>query len=133
MLEFLGLSLPASNPLRNPHNRRLFIYGGVALVAGGLAYQAYRKDAVNRSRAYFARLHAALQRYADALSTGGEVIDTLLKDLQAYLGSDSDEIPPSLAQLAKLLRSQEVLATTSSTLSAVYRGISGVESAVECP
>lgn len=91
-----------------------------------LGYRAYASDSINQSKAYFRRLRAALQKYVDALAAGGEICSSLARDLQTFLESEGDQVPNSVRQLAKLLQSPEVAATTTSTVTAVYRGISGI-------
>jgi hypothetical protein len=93
----------------------------VALTAA--VVYAYQNDTYGRSKRYFVRLRAALQSYADALAIGGEICATLLRDLQQFLHCDSDTVPPSLQQVAKLLQSQEFTAVASGTVAALYSGI----------
>ncbi len=107
-------------------NRRYLLAGGAAVAAiGTLAYQAYQSDAYGRSKRYITKLRAALQQYSDALATGGDICASILRDLQQFLQSEGDEVPPTLRQVSKLLQSQEFTSTASSTVSAIYQGIAG--------
>jgi hypothetical protein len=95
----------------------------VALTA--LAYQAYTSGIYSRSKSYLVRLRTALQIYSEALATGGEICATVLRDLQLFLESGRDDVPPSLCQVSKLLQSPEFTSVASSTVEAVYRGVAG--------
>jgi hypothetical protein len=107
-------------------NRRYLLAGGaVVAVLGTLAYQAYESDVYGRSKRYMSKVKAALQQYSDALSTGGEICARILRDLQQFLQSEGDEVPPTLRQVSKLLQSQEFTSTTSSTVSSIYHGLAG--------
>ena len=105
--------------------RRYVLLGGAVALTGALAYKAYSSDALGRGRSSLERLRAVLRKYVDALSTGADVASGLLRDLQLYLQSDSDVLPPSLRQLARLLQSQEATATAAAAASAIYQGLSG--------
>ena len=107
-------------------NRKYILAGGAAVaVLGTLAYQAYQSDAYGRSKRYITKLRAALQQYSDALATGGDICASILRDLQQFLQSEGDEVPPTLRQVSKLLQSREFTSTTSSTVAAVYQGLTG--------
>jgi hypothetical protein len=112
-------------------NRRYLLAGGAAVaVLGTLAYQAYESDAYGRSKRYMAKLRAAIQQYSDALATGGEICANVLRDLQQFIQSEGDEVPPTLRQVSKLLQSQEFTSTASSTVSAIYQGIAGKQKTI---
>lgn len=108
------------------NNRRYILAGGaVVAVLGTLAYRAYESDAYGRSKRYITKLRASLQKYSDALATGGDICASILRDLQEFLQSEGNEVPPTLRQVSKLLQSQEFTSTASSTVSALYQGIAG--------
>jgi hypothetical protein len=98
--------------------------GAIVAVLGTLAYNS---DAYGRSKRYMTKLRTALQQYSDALATGGDICASILRDLQQFLQSEGDEVPATLRQVSKLLQSQEFTSTASSTVSAIYQGISGTE------
>ena len=114
------------NPTQSTtYRRRYLLAGGVVALVGTLAYQAYQNDAYGRSKRYLAKLKAALEQYTDALTTGGEITASILRDLQHFLNSEGNEVPPSLRQVSKLIQSQEFTATASSTVAAIYQGVAG--------
>lgn len=119
--------LQTSLRFRDRRTRRYVLLGGGALLSAALAYRAYKSETVHSGKRYLSRLRAALQKYTDALATGGDVCSSLVQDLQLFLQSEGDDIPRSLRQLTKLIQSPEVVATTSSTVAAVYNGIAGTQ------
>lgn len=68
------------------------------------------------------RLQEAGSNYSAALLAGADVSAVLLHDLRQFLQSDSNELPTSLRQLAKLAQSQEVARAAASLTSAALRG-----------
>lgn len=114
-------------PFRNRKYRSYVIVGASIAVTGGIIYRTYKMDTLGRTKRCFERLRTALQQYIDALASGGELLSSIVRDLELYIQSDSDEIPSSLSQVAKLLQSSAVTGVTSSTVRAMYRGFTGVE------
>lgn len=110
--------------------RKYAVLGSAAALSAALAYQAYRSNVYGRGRAYVSRLQAALQRYSEALATGGELCASVLRDLQQFLESERDDVPHSLRQMSKLLQSPEFTSTATRTVEAVYRGVTGEPPAV---
>jgi hypothetical protein len=100
----------------------IVLTAGVAITSG-LVYQAYNSDAIGQTRLYFRRLRHALQCYIDALADNGEICSDLMRDLDKFLHSDDDEIPPTLRQVAKLLQAPAVTSATAATVHALYNGL----------
>eukprot|EP00873_Tetraselmis_striata_P015244 jgi/Tetstr1/435508/TSEL_024412.t1 len=89
--------------------RRLLVLGALGLAAAGVA--AHRSGALAAVRARWAgwtRLAASLSA---AAADGSAAAALLAADLRAFLASEADELPGSLAQLAKLLSSRQAGAT----------------------
>jgi hypothetical protein len=63
---------------------------------------------VGSTQAALQKAAQALQQYGEAASSTSAVLAQLTGDLRTFLVSDSDEVPQSLRQLAKLARSREV-------------------------
>lgn len=57
-------------------------------------------------RSYVARLRAALKQYSEAFLAGAELSAHVMRDLQAFLAGDVEELPVSLRQLSRLAQSQ---------------------------
>jgi hypothetical protein len=91
--------------------RRWLLCAGAA--AG--AYLTYHNPAVSARRRRLARLAAALASLADAAAAAAS-------DLAAFLRSDSDEVPRTLRQVAKLAASPEAAASVTSLSQALACG-----------
>jgi hypothetical protein len=93
---------------------------GVALVGGVIAY---RSDALGKLRSRYATATRLLRLYAQAGTTGGELACTLLSDLQTYIASDADALPPSLVQLGKVFSSPEATACSTAFITALLSSV----------
>ena len=92
--------------------RGAWLLGGTAALAGGLllyrALTAVADEAAGAAdkRSYVARLRAALKQYSEAFLAGAELSAHVMRDLQAFLAGDVEELPVSLRQLSRLAQSQ---------------------------
>eukprot|EP00775_Hariotina_reticulata_P004477 gene4477-4731_t len=98
-------------------NRHFIVVGGAALGAL-VAYKTYRagQDRVQE-------LQATLAKYSDAAASAGDVLALLSVDIRNFLASDTDEVPRSLRQLAKLARSQDVQDTLRACVASTVKGL----------
>ncbi|KAK9841033.1 hypothetical protein WJX81_006662 [Elliptochloris bilobata] len=80
-------------------------------------------------RGYVARLRAALKQYSEAFLAGAELSASVMRDLQAFLDGDVEELPVSLRQLSRLAQSQEVQRSTSLMVAAADLSASPVPAA----
>ncbi|KAF0888314.1 hypothetical protein E2562_014159 [Oryza meyeriana var. granulata] len=92
----------------------LLAAGGAAAAFG--AYRIYHHPAVAERRRRLARLVGAVDAFVDAAAL-------VASDLSDFVRSDSDELPRSVAQLAKLAASPEVSATVAAISEAITAGI----------
>lgn len=110
--------------------RRIRLYCGVAGAAalvGLVGYQTCRKsDVYRRSVGYLRSLKESMEVYADAWSTGGELVRRVVKDLEAYMSADGEDVPRSLVQLARLVQSEEFGKATTRVVRAACEGVVGV-------
>lgn len=117
--------LPLSHPSRR--RSRLLWAAGTALL--GLAvYKAYQSETVTNKRKELNdrldRFMETVQNYSDAMISGGRVFSVLLKDLLTFLTSDQEEIPQSIRQLTRLLRSPEAVLTVKTYVQAAMESAS---------
>jgi hypothetical protein len=83
-----------------------------------VAYKAYRagQDRVQE-------LQATLAKYSDAAASAGDILALLSVDIRNFLASDTDEVPRSLRQLAKLARSHDVQDTLRACVASTVKGM----------
>ena len=55
---------------------------------------------------YLTRVRKALREYSEAFLMGSEISSLLLRDLQAFLASNAQDLPQSLKQVLKLAESE---------------------------
>ncbi|XP_038882255.1 protein PHLOEM PROTEIN 2-LIKE A10-like [Benincasa hispida] len=90
---------------------------------GYSAYTIYHFPSIARKRAKISKFFAALSSAASAFSASADCVATISKDLKEFLHSDSDEIPHSLKQIAKLARSDEISNSLTRLSQAITLGI----------
>mmetsp|Transcript_34816 Transcript_34816/g.98714 ORF Transcript_34816/g.98714 Transcript_34816/m.98714 type:complete len:435 (+) Transcript_34816:281-1585(+) len=94
----------------------------LALGLAGAAAYAYQSGTFDKAKQTCKRVYGLLQLYYEAAQTGGEVASSVMNDLQAFMASDSDELPQSLKQLAKLFSSTNAAACYETAVKGSLRG-----------
>ncbi|GJM96763.1 hypothetical protein PR202_ga13626 [Eleusine coracana subsp. coracana] len=103
--------------------RRWLLLAAAGAAAAVGAYKIYHHPAVAARRRRLVRLAAAIAAFADAAASSADAAALVASDLADFVRSDSDQVPRSIAQLAKLAAAPEVSASVSALSEAVTAGI----------
>ncbi|XP_047088693.1 protein PHLOEM PROTEIN 2-LIKE A10-like [Lolium rigidum] len=103
--------------------RRWILLAALGTVSAYGAYKIYHHPSVAARRRRLARLAAALAAFLDAAASSADAAALVSSDLAGFVRSDADQLPRSVAQLAKLAASREVSSTVSALSQAVAAGV----------
>jgi hypothetical protein len=78
---------------------------------------------VKATQAALQRAADTLDKYSTAAASAGEALAILSADIKQFLASDAEELPPSLRQLGKLVRSQEMQDTLAACIASAVKGM----------
>lgn len=103
--------------------RKHLLLLGVAGVSFYGGYKLYHHPSISSKRKELSRFLKALASVVDSVSSSADTINLLSTDLNRFLRSNSDEVPNSLKQFAKLGRSDEFSGSVSRVVEALTVGI----------
>ncbi|KAL3023046.1 hypothetical protein AAZX31_04G046300 [Glycine max] len=90
---------------------------------GASGYAAYNSPYVAQKRRRIAKLLRAFVSLAELISNSADIVAVISNDLNRFLASESDEIPNSLKQLAKIAKSNDFSTSLARLSEAVTLGI----------
>ncbi|KAL0797598.1 hypothetical protein Bca101_052772 [Brassica carinata] len=119
------LRLGEKSLLSPPRRKKWLLLIAISSVVSGYgAYRVYHLPSVARKRQRLAKILGALLSVAELISESAETMTIVSRDLKEFLASDSDEIPNSFRQIAKIAKSNEFADSLSRVSQAVTIGVS---------
>ncbi|CAF2110641.1 unnamed protein product [Brassica napus] len=95
----------------------------LALISGYGAFRVYHSPSISQKRKRISKLFTLLLNLVEAATHSAEAVNIISKDLTAFLGSDSNQIPNSLKQISKIAKSDELNSSLTRFTQAVTVGL----------
>ncbi|KAK8552051.1 hypothetical protein V6N13_120480 [Hibiscus sabdariffa] len=87
--------------------KKWVVWLAICGVSGYGVYKLYNLPSLVKKRKRFLKFLGALVSLAQLVSDSAETINVVSRDLREFVQSDSDQIPNSLRQISKIVRSEE--------------------------
>ncbi|XP_074327362.1 protein PHLOEM PROTEIN 2-LIKE A10-like isoform X1 [Apium graveolens] len=108
--------------ITNKQKKLLIILAALGVSSYGL-YKVYNFPCMIKKRKKLSKLMGTLVSVIEMVSDSAEAIGVVSKDMKQFLQSDCDQIPHSLTQLSKIVRSEEFSMSLSRVSEAVTLGV----------
>ncbi|PKA66501.1 Phloem protein 2-like A10 [Apostasia shenzhenica] len=105
------------------HRRRWILLLAAASISGCGAYWIYHRPSVAAKRRKLVKLFRAFVSVSEAISSSSDAVCLLSSDLSRFLHSETNEIPQSLRQAAKIVGSDEFSSSVCCVSEAMTVGI----------
>ncbi|XP_010511051.1 PREDICTED: protein PHLOEM PROTEIN 2-LIKE A10-like [Camelina sativa] len=109
--------------LGSQRRKKWLILVAVFGVSGYGVYRVYNSQYIARKTKRLTKLFSGIVSFAELVIDSAETISIVSRDLKEFLNSDSDEIPNSLKQLAKITKSKEFTDSLARVSEAVAIGV----------
>ncbi|XP_052732539.1 protein PHLOEM PROTEIN 2-LIKE A10 [Vigna angularis] len=119
----MDLPLLRNSPQFSSRKRKYLLLFAFFGASGYAAYRAYNSPYVAQKRHRIAKLLRTFVTVTELISDSAHSLTVISNDLHQFLASDSDEIPTSLKQLAKIAKSKEFSTSLARVSEAVTIGV----------
>lgn len=108
------------------HKHTLALAAALAASAGAGALYAYKRDEIARTKQLFYDWAALVYNGSKSISAASKMAADVTEELQDFLSTNKNDIPPRIRQMLKLLSSTEVQSCVRTTVTTIVEGSANV-------